>query len=273
MGEVCLHNIFENFVNELENNEVLVVSNEFWGQELQEQVHTTCMHIENPPFKIEAVLFVRPQVELLIPTCFQWVIFSQPLDIEQATKVKVNQIGKYSKQLESLSTFGVARIHVVLADNTPSQFATIVGLNQQITVFDDFKVNKRFSPKLIHMFLYYSFLVKDANDQRFRKHFREAHIWTRSWFSDEQVNFSKAARQETITYFAEENSNIFPFMSQSDKKNFELREIDAAAESVNVEIASFVANCKSKKPNSLIVFIFCADAFFWYVINRIRRKF
>jgi hypothetical protein len=218
------------------------------------------------------VLFVRPQVELLLPTCFQWTIFDDTSDVERGAINKVKQISKYSKQLEALKSLGVSRTHVALAKNTPMQFAQIIGLVGMLQTRSGEQVNRQFTPHLVHVLLYFKELVRNPHDQRFRDFLRKGRLWRRNRFTKLEVVFSEKARLETLKFFEEENAKLFDALIQSDVDEFRKREETALVKSGVELVEEFTLRAKKIRPKSVFLIALILDTLFWQFISFFMQK-
>ena len=106
LGISCLHEIFSDFVSKYSQKEkkIFVFSSERWARDFQNADRVECGCEED--FKILNYLSVRPQIDLLIPSYLQWVVWTDTPTLDTAFQF-VKGMADWGKQIENAQKLGV----------------------------------------------------------------------------------------------------------------------------------------------------------------------
>ena len=102
----CLHEIFRDFisVNSQDEKKIFVFSSESWTPKFQNANKLKCT-CENENFKILIYLSVRPQIDMLVPSYLQWLVWSDTPTLEE-TFLLLQKVADWAKQIENASALG-----------------------------------------------------------------------------------------------------------------------------------------------------------------------
>jgi hypothetical protein len=217
----CLHKVFNSFISEFSktSDTIFVFSSEGWGADFQQTNLGTCNCVERD-FNISIYLSVRPQIDLLLPVYFQWVLWSPVPTLEECFH-RLIAISDWEKQISGGWKLGADSVNIRFTKDIIPDFCQVYRIDlNSITNPIEKRVNTSLPSEVI------IFLLRNRS-LRNGEHDSDTDFYIEDLINKYEIPTTKAdftADDELINkienYFDQGNSKIFQDLGDENASAF-----------------------------------------------------